>query len=84
MNETRSNVCHAACDGWCSVSTTATADDAATVLTFSRTASAEAESSPDVGFVEEQRLGFSHEFRRDRQAALLAAGSAPSTGSCRR
>ena len=43
MNETRSSVCHAACDGWCSVSTTATADDAATALTFWSTAKAEAD-----------------------------------------
>ena len=49
MNDTRSSVCQAANDGWCSVSTTATADDDATALTFSRTASAEAESSPEVG-----------------------------------
>jgi hypothetical protein len=54
------------------VSTTATADDDATALTFSRTANADAESSPDVGSSRSSfRLG--DELDGDRQAALLAA-----------
>ena len=49
MNETRSSVCQAACDGWWIVRMTATAARPATSLTFSRTPSAEAESRPLVG-----------------------------------